>query len=98
MFGIDKEFVKSMLYTKAHKWAYEREWRATADLAVRDAQTGFHDVDFGPQLLLREVILGARNTRALEDVAKLVMKIVCDVTVFKTRPAFRRFAMTRDRR
>lgn len=44
-----------------------------------------------------EVILGARNHRTPEKVANLVSKNLSDVTVFKTRPAFRRFAMTRDR-
>ncbi|MBV7534919.1 DUF2971 domain-containing protein [Duganella sp. sic0402] len=97
LFGIDENFVKAMLYTKANEWAYEREWRVTADLAVRDLQTGFHYVDFGPQMQLREVILGARNHRTPEKVANLVSKNLSDVTVFKTRPAFRRFAMTRDR-
>lgn len=97
LFGIDEKFVKAMLYTKANEWAYEREWRATADLAVRDSQTGFHYVDFGPQMQLREVILGARNQRTPEEVAKLVSKNARDVAVFKARPAFRRFAMTRDR-
>jgi hypothetical protein len=97
LFGIDEEFVKAMLYTKAKEWAYEREWRATADLAVRDLHTGFHYVDFSPQMQLREIILGARNPRSPEEVATLVSKNACDVTVFKTRPAFRRFDMTRDR-
>jgi len=97
LYGIDQEFIRELLYTKAHEWAYEREWRAMADLKAKDATTGFYYVDFGPQLRLREVILGARNEMPVGQMGKLVKKSGYSVQVFRARPAFQEFAMVRNK-
>lgn len=97
LFGIDQKFVQSLLYTKSHEWAYEREWRVVANLEVKDEKTGFYYVDFGTQLQLREVILGARNDTLVGQIAKLIRKNIAPVQVFKARPAFQKFAMVRNK-
>jgi len=97
LFGIDQNFVHTLLYTKAQEWAYEREWRVIANLEDKDERTGFYYVDFGPQLMLREVILGCRNPTPVGQVAKLVRNHHAAVRVCKARPAFQEFAMVENK-
>jgi len=97
LFGIDERFIHTLLYTKAREWAYEREWRVLANLQHQDPDTGFYYVDFGPQLTLREVILGCRNPTPVGRVAKLVRNNHASVRVCKARPAFQEFAMVENK-
>lgn len=97
LYGIDSEFIKAVLYTKSHEWAYEREWRALADLKIRDAVTGLYYVDFGPQLELREVIVGARSDVSVGQIAKLARGNDAPVLVLKARAAFQEFAIVRNK-
>ena len=66
-----------------------------ADLKERETN-GFYYVDFEPQLILCEVIVGARNQTPVGQVAKLVKGLSHQVQVPKARPAFREFAMIRN--
>ena len=97
LLGVDKSFVLALLYTKAHEWAYEREYRVAVNLEVRDAETGHYYVDFSKDLQLREVILGERNEMPVGQMAKLVRDNDAPVQVFKARAAFHEFAMVRNR-
>jgi hypothetical protein len=47
-----------LLFTKFVDWRYEQESRIFATLKDRDTETGLYFCDFGPQLVLREVIAG----------------------------------------
>lgn len=96
-YGIDESYIEALLFTKAKEWAYEREWRTLSGLHEQDATTGFYYVDFGPQLQLREVIVGARNPTPVGQMAKLVRKNQASVQVLKARPAFQEFAMVRNK-
>jgi hypothetical protein len=97
IFGIDQHFIHTMLYTKAHEWAYEKEWRVIANLEERDEANGFYYVDFGPQLVLREVILGCRNPTPVGRIAKLVRKNGASVKIWKVRPGFQEFEMVENK-
>jgi len=55
---IDIVVANSLLFTKYVDWHYEREARIYASLKDQDAETGLYFVDFGDQLVLREVIAG----------------------------------------
>jgi hypothetical protein len=94
--GLDAKFIEAMCFTKAEEWAYEREYRALAKLEEKDPKTGMYYVDFGPDLLLREVILGYRNTTPVGQMAKAVGRHPFAVTVFKAKPATNEFAMVRN--
>jgi hypothetical protein len=96
-YGLDEHFVRTLIYTKAQEWSYEREWRAIATLEERDPATGYYFVDFGQQLALREVILGCRNETPVDDVAKLIRENDAPVRVFKARPALKQFAMVENK-
>ena len=63
----------------------------------KDEGTGLYYVNFGPQLQLREVILGARNAMPVGQMAKLVRKNEAPVHVFKARAAFQEFSVVRYR-
>lgn len=98
LYGINQAFVQAMLYTKSREWAYEQEYRVVANLDVQDPVTGHFYVDFGSELQLREVILGARNSTPVGQVAKLVRPAASQVSVFKARAAFHEFAMVPNKR
>lgn len=97
LMGIDEQYVRALLYTKAQQWSYEREYRVVASLEVQDEKTGYYYADFGAQLQLREVIIGARNDIPVGQMAKLVRHNGASVQVLKARPAFHQFEVVRNR-
>jgi hypothetical protein len=98
LYGLDQNFIQTIIYTKAHEWAYEREWRVIGKLEHQDPATGYYFVDFGPKLILREVILGCRNDTPVGDIAKLARNNDASVRVCRARPAFQEFAMVENKR
>jgi len=99
--GANHETLMRVLTTKYKQWAYEDERRVFVSRHDRDPATGHYYVDFGPTLILREVILGVRCQTPVGRLAKLVKssgKVLKPVTVFKTRPAFQTFTMVRQKR
>lgn len=58
-----------LLTTKYRGWKYENEVRLVARLNESEPETGLYFCDFGPNLSLREVVLGARSTLRSRDVA-----------------------------
>lgn len=98
LYGLDQHFIHTLIYTKAHEWAYEHEWRVIARLEHQDPVTGHHFLDFGPKLTLREVILGCRNDTPVGAIAKLVHDNEASVRVCRARPAFQEFAMVENKR
>jgi len=98
--GANHETLIKVLTTKYKQWEYEDERRIFANLDERDPVTGNYYVDFGPTLLLREVIVGARCPRPVGSFAKLVKtsgKVLKPVTILKARPAFQTFTMVRQK-
>lgn len=95
--GLTQEFIHLLIYTKAKEWEYEREWRVIANLEHEEKDTGFYFVDFSPQLISREVILGCRNPSPIGQIAKLVRGNQAHVRVCKARPAFQEFAMVENK-
>ena len=97
LMGIDEQYVRALLHAKAEQWSYEREYRVVANLEVQDEKTGFYYVEFGDQLQLREIIIGARNEMPVGQMAKLVRGNGAAVQVLKARPGFHQFEVVRDR-
>lgn len=99
--GANQATLRTVLTTKFKQWEYENEWRVFANLDDRDAKTGLYYLDFGPNVVLREIIVGARCSKPVGDFAKLVKasgKVIKPVTVIKARPAFQTFSMTQQKR
>jgi hypothetical protein len=95
--GLDVKKLEAVLLTKYRDWAYERERRVFAPLTERDKNGNFY-VDFGANMKLASVILGARCIASLRDMVKLVGKVEQPVEVWKARAGFTKFEIVQQRR
>jgi hypothetical protein len=98
--GFDESLIKKILTTKFKDWEYEHEWRVFGNLDERDSESGLYLVDFGPELVLREVIVGINCKTTVGQFAKLVRDggpVPKSVTVFKTRAGFQHFEVVRQK-
>ena len=72
----DEAFVWKLLSTKSEAWKYEKEWRVFLRLEEgiwnQCAGRVLYFADFGPELVLREVILGAANKNAASEVSDAI--------------------------
>lgn len=93
-----QEEVRKLISTKFRHWEYEDEMRVFVELDHSEAQDGLYFSDFGPQLQLREVIVGARCEISVREVCELVKRSAPDATVRKARLAFNNFSITEDLR
>lgn len=94
--GMSVATMGRLIKMKAKGWAYEQEHRAFVDLTdaiILDGTEHFF-VDFGPQLLLREVIVGSRFRTQRSEVLRLVDP---GVDVFMARGDFEDFKVVRQR-
>ena len=97
LYGVDTKMIEQVLTTKYKDWSYEREYRVFKELEDREPN-GKYYLPFGPNLVLREVILGVRCTLSVGTVAKAVGKLPHPVQVLKARPAFDSFAIVRQKK
>ena len=93
--AVDDEVIKKVITTKFKDWEYEREWRYVAPLEDMDEETGLHYVYFSPDFELREIIVGARCERTLNEIQKQVFGTTDTVYLRKARPAFGTFSMVK---
>lgn len=98
MHGLSEALLNKIRMTKARDWSYEREYRVESELRTKDPSTGLYYVDFGPQLALREIIIGDRCGWTLATIRPILGDVMQPVRICKTRPAFGRFEMVEDRR
>jgi hypothetical protein len=99
---LDHDFMWELLSTKAVDWKYEKEWRVFTQTkeGISDKCTGrvLYFADFGSELILREVILGAANKSDATDVHDSTkgypetvdvqrMHLACDTFELECRPA-----------
>ncbi len=81
--------------TKYSGWEYEKEVRAIVRLNRPDSQTGFYFVNFGPQLALREVIVGPRSQLSRSAASAALSQDDAVVSLVKARLGFRTFSVVR---
>jgi len=93
-----REEVRQLISTKFRYWNYEDEMRVFVELDHSTAQDGLYFSDFGPQLQLREVIVGARCDIPVREVCDIVKRFAPETTVRKARLAFNSFSITEDLR
>jgi hypothetical protein len=96
--GLSEELLTKIRRTKATDWGYEREYRVEAALRIKDPVTGLYYVDFGPQVQLREVIIGHRCNWTATTVLPLLGAVTKPVRICKARPAFGNFEMVEQRK
>lgn len=95
--GLTPEAIEQVLTTKYQHWAYEEEWRLFLNLKDKDPINGEYYIAVGSELVLREIILGARCKAPVGSFRKLVGRIDHSVTIIKARPAFESFTMVRQK-
>jgi hypothetical protein len=82
-----------LLTTKYAGWEYEDEVRAIVRLSEPDTETGFYFCDFGPQLALKEVIVGPRSLLSRSAVSAALSKKDVGVSLLKARLALKTFSV-----
>jgi hypothetical protein len=97
-YGLSEEPLNKIRMTKATDWSYERELRVESALKNKDPTTGLHYVDFGPQVALREIIIGYRCTWTASAIRPMLGTMTQAVRICKARPGFGKFEMVEDRR
>ena len=87
---------QAMLFTKYENWKYEEEIRVWTTL--NDIDQGLYFADFGENLRLVTVILGARCTVTKKEIVEVLRGPSTDISFVKARAGFREFEIVRDRR
>jgi len=100
----DMDFSWKLLSTKSKVWEYEREWRVFLELkeGVWNERAGrvLYFTDFGSELVLQEVILGAASKTSIGDVRQAMqgfdesvrlsrMRLSCDKFELQEKPVSR---------
>lgn len=91
------ETFRPFMFTKYAHWKYESEMRCLVELNEKDIETGLYFASFSNELRLAEVIVGPRSSVTRNDLAAALADLLPFVRVFKARPAFRTFKVTRQK-
>ena len=95
LFGsLTQPMIMKLMTTKYIEWAYEKEYRLFLELKEREGDGNYY-ADFGPDLQLEEVIVGANCDVDREELRMSLGERDDSVRVWKVRPAFKSFNMTR---
>jgi hypothetical protein len=87
----DAEFANRLMTSKYDAWTYEKERRLYVGLEECDKKTGMYFYEFGPNLTLREVILGPRCDATLSEARRVALRVGPEVIAYKARLAFNTF-------
>lgn len=90
-------FLERLKRTKFHDLKYEDEVRYFVDLKQLTPYSGIYFLEFSPDLLLREVILGSRCDLPINAIKKLTGKFSQTVNVIRSKIAFREFSVVKNR-
>jgi hypothetical protein len=93
----DLAFSWKLLSTKSEAWKYEKEWRVFLRLEEGSWNQGagrvLYFADFGPELMLQEVILGAASKTAVSEVSEATRGYAETVRVARMRLCCSRFEL-----
>jgi len=87
--------VMELMKTKYIDWKYEEEYRAFIEL--KEDENGIYYSDFSDNLKLKRVVVGAESKLTRKDVDAALGDLSPDVEVFKARPAFKKFEITKNK-
>lgn len=96
--ALTEEDLEVILWTKYKDWSYEEEYRWFLPLGAPDTVSGLHFQEFGDDLVLREVIVGARAKITPERLDLVLGEEFKDVLTMRSRPAYETFRVVPDRR
>jgi hypothetical protein len=77
-------------------WEYEDEVRVIVELKEKDT-SGLFFTPFKGNMKLKEVFLGPRSNLKVEQLAKYLCSYESDVSVYKTRAAFTKYEVVKDK-
>ena len=89
------ETTQGALATKYKHWEYENEFRLFVDKASCDEENGIYFKNFDNELVLREIIIGARSLLTTADFRDAGLP--SDVQVTTTRLAFNEYKVVKQR-
>jgi hypothetical protein len=94
---LDESFSWKLLSTKSKAWAYEKEWRVFLELkdGVWNEGAGrvLYFADFGPELVLKDVILGAASKTLVSEVLQAMQGYTETVRIARMRLSCSRFKL-----
>lgn len=95
----DADLMKKVIATKFQEWKYENEWRILYPLEfnLKHPRPEYFYEQFTPDFELREIILGTRCDRTLEEIKNQVFGATAPVQVKRARPAFDSFSMVQQK-
>jgi hypothetical protein len=95
----DAALMEKLVITKFQEWEYEHEWRILFPLEydLKYPRPEYFYERFTPEFELREIILGARCERSLEEIQKQIFGVTASVQVKRARPAFGSFSMVQQK-
>lgn len=86
---------ETLIFTKYANWQYEQELRIW--VALNESDGGLYFADFGPALILKKVIAGARCTLPLHEIEDAIGPLA-KVQFVKARAGFTEFEIVKDQR
>lgn len=92
-----QEAKRRLLSTKSIDWKYEEEMRLLVPLDRAKEESGKYFYPFSSKLVLRNLILGSRCELPLDGIRDLVAPFEPPVVVIKSRIAFGRFEVLKDK-
>lgn len=94
----DADDMKAILFSKFSHWQYEAEYRAFVSLEEKDLDSGLYFYYLDKYVRLKKVVLGFNFHCDVSEVIDAVKEAGHrNVEIFRVRPAFKTFAMVRDR-
>jgi len=94
---INDASMQKLLFTKYEDWAYEEEYRVYTTLEEQDAETGLFFKEFGPELQLKEVIVGPMCDVSYDAVSKTIDGLT-EVSIIKSRLAFNSYRVVKNKK
>jgi hypothetical protein len=92
----EEQMMVDALSTKYSHWRYEAEWRTFIELDHDAVEHGLYFQSFGPNFVLRQVIVGPKSTITRADVAEAIGDMQ-DVEAYQARLAFQSFKVVKNR-
>ena len=89
--------MKKCLFTKFKQWEYEQEYRFYIKLDKSTDENGLYFYEFEKDMKLKKVIVGCRSELTRKEMSCALGDLEGKVEVFKVRPAFKTFAVVRNK-
>lgn len=94
---LNEDLMKKLLNTKYSDWKYEDEVRVFLRLEERDNLTGMYFKEFCEDIVLKQIILGARCRVTKTELNAYINRYDSSIKVIKARLAFKSFRIVENK-